>query len=94
MAARYEFEAQMWADEGPGAWHFVTLPVELSERIRAVRSGNAARKVEARIGNSNWSTALFPHDDAYVLPVKADVRRREAITVGDRVQASIEVLSR
>ena len=94
MVSRYEFEAQMWADEGSGAWHFVTLPAELSEQLRAVRSGNAARKVEARIGNSKWSTALFPHDDAYVLPVKADVRRREVISVGDRVQASIEFLSR
>jgi hypothetical protein len=94
VALRYQFEAQMWADEGPGAWHFVTLPAEIIEEIKSVRSGNAARRVEARIGGSSWSTALFPHDDSYVLPVKADVRRREAITVGDRVQASIEVLSR
>jgi hypothetical protein len=92
MTVRFQFEAQMWADEGRGAWHFITVPAELSDKIRAARSANAARKVEARIGNSRWSTALFPHDETYVLPVKADVRRREAITAGDRVQASIEVV--
>ena len=91
--SHYQFEAQVWADEGPGAWHFVTLPADLSERIKAVRSRNAARKVEARIGKSNWSTALFPHHDTYVLPVKADVRRREVICVGDRVEAFIEIVS-
>ena len=90
---RYLFEAQLWADEGPGAWHFLTLPAELTEEIKAVRSANAARRVEAQVGESRWSTALFPHDDAYVLPVKADVRRRETLAVGDRIKASIEVLS-
>jgi hypothetical protein len=88
----YLFEAQLWADEGSGAWHFLTLPAELTEEIKSVRSANAARRVEARIGESRWSTALFPHDDAYVLPVKADVRRRETLAVGDRIKASIEVL--
>lgn len=90
MTLRYQFEGRMWADEGPGGWHFVTLPTELTEGIRAVRSKNAARRVEARIGASSWNTALFPHGDAYVLPVKGDVRRREAISVGDQVRATIE----
>ena len=38
-----------------------------------------------------WETSLF-HDkkrDAFLLPVKADVRRREKIGLGDTIEVSV-----
>jgi hypothetical protein len=39
--------------------------------------------VRARIGDSTWSTSLFPKDGRYVVPVKAAVRRAEKLEEGD-----------
>jgi hypothetical protein len=30
----YAFDALLWKSEGPGGWHFVSLPPEMSSEIR------------------------------------------------------------
>lgn len=89
------FRAKVWTQESTGAWHFVTLPAELSKRIRVLTTGQrkpfGSFHVKARTGLSNWETSLF-HDrkrNAFLLPVKADVRRKEKIKPGDMIEVSI-----
>jgi len=89
------FRAKVWTQESTGAWHFVTLPVDLSKRIRVLTTGQrkpfGSFHVKARTGLSNWETSLF-HDtkrNAFLLPVKADVRRKEKIKLGDTIEVSI-----
>ena len=89
------FKAKVWAQESTGAWHFVTLPASLSKRIRTLTTG--LRKpfgsfhVSAKTGKTTWETSLFADTkrDAFVLPVKADVRRKEKIGLGDTIEVSI-----
>ena len=89
------FRAKVWAQESTGAWHFVTLPKPLSQRIRTLTTG--ARKpfgsyrVKARTGHTPWETSLFADAKrgAFVLPVKADVRKREKIALGDTIEVTI-----
>ena len=38
-----------------------------------------------------FSTSLFPKDGGYLLPVKAEVRRRADVELGDVVDVSLEV---
>lgn len=86
----------LWAGEN-GSWHFVTVPEELSDEIRAhcfaeVRGFRSAR-VEARIGEVAWRTSVFPmRSGGYFLPVKAEVRRKADIAAGDEVTVEIELL--
>lgn len=89
------FKATVWAQESTGAWHFVTLPASLSKRIRTLTTGLrkpfGSFRVSAKTGRTTWETSLFADTrrDAFVLPVKAGVRRKEKIRLGDTIEVSI-----
>ncbi|MEO6359017.1 MAG: DUF1905 domain-containing protein, partial [Sphingomicrobium sp.] len=80
-----------------GSWHFITVPDEQSLEIRAEcfvsRGGFGSVKVEACVGDFTWRTSVFPQKDGtYLLPVKAEVRRRTGIAAGDEVSVQLEIL--
>lgn len=85
-----------WSGEG-GSWHFITIPEELSGEFRAQslvrRGGFGSVRVEASIDDVTWRTSVFPQKSGgYILPVKADVRKRADIADGDEVNLKLEVL--
>lgn len=86
----------LWTGEN-GSWHFITVPKEQSDEIRAhclaeMRGFKSAR-VEARINDVAWRTSVFPmKSGGYFLPVKAEVRRKAGIAAGDEVRVEIELL--
>ncbi|RYG37197.1 MAG: DUF1905 domain-containing protein [Burkholderiales bacterium] len=89
------FRAKVWTQESTGAWHFVTLPASLSKRIRALTAGQmkpfGSFRVRARTGLTRWETSLF-HDskrEAFLLPIKADVRRKEKIRIGNTIEVAV-----
>ncbi len=94
----YDFTAPLYEWTGPAAWHFVTVPVDISDEIDArtegFTNGFGSVKVRVRIGGSAWSTSLFPDSkqQAYVLPVKKAVRVTEGIAPGDEVRVRIELV--
>jgi hypothetical protein len=47
--------------------------------------------VTARIGRTRWTTSLWPKDERYIVPVKAEVRRAEGLQVGDTVTVRLVV---
>ena len=87
----YEFTAQTWKPEGDCVWHFVSLPTEMSKEIRALRKsdeeGWGRLKIIARVGGSEWKTAIWfdTKHDTYLLPIKAEIRRKEKIEIGGSV---------
>lgn len=86
----YKFVAVLWLHQGPAPWHFISLPPEVSDDIRARTEGLLAfgsTKVEARIGETAWSTSVFfdRKRDCFLLPVKAGVRSREDLEEGQQV---------
>ncbi|MDJ0953161.1 MAG: DUF1905 domain-containing protein [Acidimicrobiia bacterium] len=92
----YTFAARLWEYEGEAPWVFVTLPREESDEIADSvewRPGFGAVKVTVRIGDTEWSTSLFPSKElgAYVLPIKRAVRERERIDIGDEAVVTITV---
>ena len=86
----------IWTSEN-GSWHFVTVPEEQSDEIRAhclasMRGFRSAR-VEATVNGITWRTSVFPmKSGGYFLPVKKDVRCRAAIAAGDEVTVSLDLL--
>ena len=55
--------------------------------------GWGSLRVTATIGGTTWRTSVFPDakSGAFVLPLKAEVRRREGIGAGDRVAVAVEI---
>jgi hypothetical protein len=97
MSARFEFRAKLWRHSGKAAWHFVTAPKDTSEQMRVLSQGlrNAfgSLRVIATIGKSTWRTSVFADTKAgaFLLPVKAEVRRKERIGHGDAVDVTLEL---
>jgi len=95
MAFDESFRTKVWTQETTGAWHFVTLPASLSKRIRTLATGSlkpfGSFRVKARTGLTSWETSLFADKkrNAFVLPAKADVRRKENIKPGDTIEVNI-----
>jgi hypothetical protein len=86
----------LWS-EGKGSWHFLTIPADAAVEIRlestAIRRGFGSVRVEARINGVAWRTSIFPQKDGgYLLPVKAEIRRRAGIAAGDEVAVELELV--
>ena len=63
-------------------------------RILALKKrGWGSVRVKAAIGETTWETSLFPQakEGAYILPIKADVRKKEKIVVGSETHVSVMV---
>ncbi len=94
----YSLSSEVWLYPGTTAvWHFASIPKKQSAEIRA-RFGMKAHgwgslPVTVRIGKTIWKSSIFPDkkSETYVLPLKADVRRKEGIMKGDHVKFSIEI---
>jgi hypothetical protein len=87
----------IWKGEAAGRWYFITVPEEQSDEIRAHAFGNprgfGSVKVEAHIDEVVWRTSVFPlNSGGYLLPVKAEVRRKAEIAAGDEVTVILELL--
>ncbi len=96
----FTFTEKCWLWQGKGAWHFITVPKNHSEEIKfftdnhfGKRRGWGAVRVTANIGKSEWQTSIFPSAslEAYILPVKMDIRKKEKIAVGDSVEIRLKI---
>ena len=99
MTLKYSFQAELWLYQGKGAWFFVTLPKEESRQIKIATSltrkkGWGAVRVTVVVGKMTWQTSIFPYSKtgAYILPIKAEVRKKEKITAGDVVSVIIDLI--
>jgi hypothetical protein len=90
-----EFSGEIWFWRGPAPWYFVTVPAEQSDALQAVAAavtyGWGMIPVQARIGGTAWTTSLFPKNGRYIVPLKASIRRAEALNEGDTVTVRLEV---
>ena len=87
----------VWKGEAAGSWHFLTIPEARSADFRAEAFGNrrgfGSVRVEATIGAVSWKTSVFPQNSGgYLLPIKADVRKRAGLAAGDDVTVSLEII--
>jgi hypothetical protein len=90
-----EFSEPVWYWRGPAPFYFVTVPPEQSQELKeivaAVTYGWGMVPVDARIGNTEWYTALWPKDGLYILPLKDKIRKAERIEEGATVAARLEI---
>jgi hypothetical protein len=93
----YTISAEVWRYPGMAGWHFITVPTAISEEIRE-RLGNMQRgwgsvPVVVTVGTTTWKTSLFPDKETrgYLLPLKAEVRKRENIADGDTIRIVVGI---
>jgi hypothetical protein len=93
----------VWRTEKYGDIGYVRIDGEAAEAIRAYellrrlelgrRRGFGSVKVEAAIGDSRWSTSVFPQKEGgWFLPVKKAICRAEGLEAGDEVAVRLELL--
>ena len=97
LNVQFEFSGEMWPWRGPAPYHFITIPEEVSSVIRELSSvltyGWGVIPVTVRIGDTEFSTSLFPRDGGYAVPIKDAVRSAEDLTDGDMVDVELTVRS-
>lgn len=93
----------VWRGEGAGRWYFLTVPDAQCDPIRAVRFANprgfGSVRVEASIPSPSsgqavaWRTSVFPlNGGGYLLPIKAEVRKRADLSAGDEVTVDLTLI--
>ena len=92
---RLRFEGVIWYWRGPAPFHFVTVsPVE-SEMIHDVASvvtyGWGMIPASVTIGDTTVTTALWPKDGGYIVPIKKALQDREGLGVDDEVHLILDI---
>jgi Domain of unknown function (DUF1905). len=89
------FRGELWYWRGPSPFHFVTVPQVESEAIAAVAPlvtyGWGMVPVTVRIGATETTTALWPKDGGYIVPVKKALQSAECLDVGDTVDVRLRI---
>jgi hypothetical protein len=91
-----EFSGKVWYWRGPAPFYFVTVPPKESQALKdiltAVTYGWGMIPVNATIGETEWYTALWPKDGAYIVPIKSVIRKAEKIEENDMVTVRLEII--
>ena len=89
------FAGVIWEWRGPAPYHFVSVPEDeceqLSETAAAVTYGWGMIPVAVEVGETRWTTSLWPKDGGYVVPLKDTVRRAEGLELGQDVTVRLTV---
>ncbi|PKB19071.1 uncharacterized protein DUF1905 [Novosphingobium kunmingense] len=88
-----------WSGNSGGSWHFLTIDgaagealsgTALMRRMERTIGGFGSLKVSATIGETAFSTSVFPSKaEGWILPVKASVRKAEGLAEGDAVTVDL-----
>ncbi|WP_062078989.1 DUF1905 domain-containing protein [Demequina globuliformis] len=99
MSDTFRFTAELWPWRARHqTWTFVTVPEGISDEIEALQSdlrrGFGAVKVRVQVGAQQWETSMFPSKEhaAYILPVKAAIRKAAGLELGAQVAVTIELI--
>ncbi|MDZ4045103.1 MAG: DUF1905 domain-containing protein [Rhodoglobus sp.] len=89
------FEGPVWHWRGPAPYHFVTVPEAESELIAAaselVTYGWGMIPVTGVVGDTSFTTSLWPKNGGYIVPLKDAVRQAESIAIDDVVRVTLTI---
>lgn len=91
----FDFDAEIIEWRGPAPYLFAPLPAEAVHEIASAATdlsyGWGCIPATGRIGDTDFSTSLFPRNGGYLMPVKAAVQRAESVGLGDVIQVRLTV---
>ena len=94
---QFKIKARVWLYPGKTAWHFISVPKQISKEIE---SGFSDRKrgwgslpIIVKVGNSTWATSIFPDKKTgmYLLPLKSEIRQKENISADQTLNILFEI---
>lgn len=89
------FSGPLWYWRGPAPFHFVTVPADVSAELAQIAPlvsyGWGMVPVTVRIGTTTTTTALWPKDGGYIVPVKKALQTAEGLEIDDVVTVTLEV---
>lgn len=79
-------------------WTYFCVPDPYTARLNAIFAshphGFRSIPVDAQLNGQGWRTALFRYrDGSWTLPVKAEIRRRHQLEVGDEAQVHLRTVT-
>jgi hypothetical protein len=90
-----EFSGEIFHWRGPAPYLFVAVPDEPSQQIKAIAHnityGWGVIPVQVQLGQTIWTTSLFPKQGRYLVPIKKVVQTAEKVTVGDVVTLQLQM---
>jgi hypothetical protein len=93
-AMEFAFKGLVVEWRGPAPFYFVAIPEDESADIKFAAKGMeywGQLPVVVRIGDTEFTTALFPKDGRYLLPLKDAVRTVATIDVDQVVAVTLNV---
>ncbi len=89
------FESALIEWRGPAPFVFAPIPADESEAIKAFAKqlsyGWGVIPATVTIGETQFTTSLFPKDGRFLVPVKLAVQRSEKIEVGSTIRINVEL---
>jgi len=89
------FRGPVFEWRGPAPFYYVAVPEADSADLKADEAmlsyGWGCIPVTATVGDTEFTTSLFPKDGRYLLGLKVAVRRAEGIEEGDHVDVRMRV---
>lgn len=80
---------------GPAPFHFLRIGGDDAALIKNLASmvtyGWGMIPVAGRVGDSSFTTALFPKDGGYLVPLKDAVRSAEGIDLDDEITVQLTI---
>lgn len=91
------FSGEVVRWRGPAPFHFVAVPPDETDEIHAVAGavtyGWGMIPATVTVGRTSMTTAIFPRDGGYMVPLKAALRRAEEVEHGDVVTVTVAIAS-
>ena len=90
----FEFEGTLVEWRGPAPYYFLRIPEDESDDIKFAAKGIeywGQVPVTIRINDAEFTTALFPKDGVYLIPLKVAAREAAEIDVDVDLHGEIEV---
>ena len=88
-----EFSGPVVEWRGPAPYYFVALPENeagvVDDHKAMLTYGWGAIPATVQVGDTEFTTSLFPRDGGYLLPLKDKVRHAEGIEEGNVVQVRL-----
>jgi hypothetical protein len=90
----FEAELAQW-EAAKTTWVYAAVPLDEADIIADIvpdRRGFGSIPVTVRIDQHEWNTSIFPMQDGrFFLPVKAPIRKKAKVDIGDTVEFEIDV---
>ncbi len=92
MKRDFSFNEIVQKFPGSGGWVYVAVPKKFTKELKQRRRAWGMYPITACVGHTTWKTKLMMKKGGdFFVALKATIRNREKITVGNRVFVSFEL---